>query len=228
MTMTAILTPSSSAFSEAIQVENWLQKPGEWVEAPNTRRGGMSGVQRLPDGNRILYRKQQVGHFYRNWRHPLGEPTVKREQRAIQAMKQLGIRVPELIFCGSRQREGLCEAILVTAELHGFSSLDECHERGDFQRWDQQLQRRLFMQLGRLLKCLHRAHWQHGCLYPKHIFARVDDHSGEVELALLDLEKSRRRLLQRSAAQHDLAQLHRHAFWGDQAWDWVDEGYQLG
>ncbi|HEY6611679.1 MAG TPA: lipopolysaccharide kinase InaA family protein, partial [Pseudomonas sp.] len=63
--------------------DRWLAEPGEWVEAPNERRGGMSGVQRVRSGDgRLLYRKQQVDHGYRDWRHPLGEPTVLREERA--------------------------------------------------------------------------------------------------------------------------------------------------
>lgn len=39
---------------------------------------------------------------------------------------------------------------------------------------------------------MNLAHWQHGCLYPKHIFVRVEGEA--IEVALIDLEKSRRRL----------------------------------
>ena len=46
----------------------WNQQ-GEWVEEPNQRRGGESGVQRIHDGEgRLLYAKRQVGHTYRSWR----------------------------------------------------------------------------------------------------------------------------------------------------------------
>lgn len=39
----------------------WRQQ-GEWVEEPNQRRGGESGVQRLNDANgKLLYAKRQVG-----------------------------------------------------------------------------------------------------------------------------------------------------------------------
>ncbi len=43
----------------------WNQR-GEWVEEPNVRRGGESGVQRLmgSDGQ-LLYVKRQTGHIHR-------------------------------------------------------------------------------------------------------------------------------------------------------------------
>lgn len=203
----------------------WLAEPGEWVEAPNERRGGMSGVQRVRSGDgRLLYRKQQVDHGYRDWRHPLGEPTVLREERALRAFAALGVRVPQLLFCATRRRYGHRQGLLVTAALEGFASLEDCYARDEHLRWDPALQARIFRQLGEMLARLHRARWQHGCLYPKHIFVRVDT-DGRVELALLDLEKSRRRFSARRAAQHDLRQLRRHSSWGEQEWRSLGYGY---
>ena len=65
--------------------DRWWNTAGDWVEAPNVRRGGESGVQRLqlPDGT-LAYVKRQVGHLYRSLRHPLGRPTALRE-RATRA-----------------------------------------------------------------------------------------------------------------------------------------------
>lgn len=68
----------------------WRQQ-GEWVEEPNQRRGGESGVQRLDDGNgKLLYAKRQVGHIYRSLLHPFGRPTVLRELDALNSFEQLG------------------------------------------------------------------------------------------------------------------------------------------
>ena len=51
--------------------EYYWQQQGEWVEEPNQRRGGESGVQRLSDAKgKVLYAKRQVGHIYRSLRHP--------------------------------------------------------------------------------------------------------------------------------------------------------------
>ncbi len=45
-------------------IDQWLQVPGSWVEEPNERRGGASGVQRVYTGDgRLLYRKQQTGIY---------------------------------------------------------------------------------------------------------------------------------------------------------------------
>lgn len=222
--MTSALTsllelPPAKAF------DRWLAEPGEWVEEPNERRGGMSGVQRLrtSDG-RLLYRKQQIDHCYRDWQHPFGEPTVLREQRALEAFAALGVGVPRVMFCATRRQQGRWQALLVTAALEGFDSLEAIYARGEQLGWSEALTQRIFQQLGNRLARLHQARWQHGCLYPKHIFLRIG--AGEqVELALLDLEKSRRRLSVRRAARHDLRQLRRHSSWGEMEWSALNYGY---
>ena len=76
-------------------MQQWLLCPGDWVEPPNQRRGGLSGVQRVQlDDGRLLYRKQQVGHLYHSWRHPLGYPTLMRERDALYDCLRLGVPVP--------------------------------------------------------------------------------------------------------------------------------------
>lgn len=72
-------------------IDQWLQVPGSWVEEPNERRGGASGVQRVYTGDgRLLYRKQQTGHVYRDWQRPFGYPTAMRERDALRAFESLG------------------------------------------------------------------------------------------------------------------------------------------
>ena len=80
----------------------WNQR-GEWVEEPNVRRGGESGVQRVVgrDGQ-LLYAKRQTGHIYRSWLHPFGRPTVLRELDALTGVSRLGVRVPQIVFCGAQ------------------------------------------------------------------------------------------------------------------------------
>lgn len=193
--------------------ERWWQTRGEWVEAPNQRRAGESGVQRVRDKNhKLLYIKRQVGHLYRSWRHPLGRPTVLRELHALQALSKLGIRVPHLVYCGAQKEAGQWRALLVTEALEGFVNLDQWYASGEPQRDGGELNRDMLQQLSIMLSRLHRAAWQHGCLYSKHIFIkRHQTADGDwAEVALLDLEKSRRRLLTATASQGDLQQLYRH------------------
>ena len=62
---------------------SWWQTQGEWVEEPNDRRGGQSGVQRITVQGQLLYAKRQAGHTYRSLKYPLGRPTVLRERDAL-------------------------------------------------------------------------------------------------------------------------------------------------
>ncbi len=186
----------------------WWNQQGEWVEAPNERRDGNSGVQRLSASNdAILYLKRQVGHLSRSIRHPLGRPTVVREARALAAYRAAGVRVPRTVFVGAR-RQGQWQGLLVTEELKGFISLDDWYAgNGEFQH-GAAVHRHMLRELAQTLARAHAQGLQHGCLYSKHVFIRV--RSQGVEIALLDLEKSRRRWRKRAAVRHDLTQLYRH------------------
>ncbi len=204
--------------------DDWLNLPGEWVEPPNECRGGTSGVQRVWLEGRLLYRKEQVDHCYRDLRHPLGEPTVCREERALRAFAALGVRVPELVYCGTRRQHGRWQAQLITVGLEGFDSLENLCRQGITAGWSDAQRLAVFRAIGALLVKVHAARWQHGCMYPKHVFVRMAA-DGQFELALIDLEKCRRRLSAQRAARHDLGQLRRHWMWGDAEWQSLADGY---
>ncbi|KAF0865078.1 lipopolysaccharide kinase InaA family protein [Pseudomonas sp. LD120] len=195
---------------------------GEWVEEPNQRRGGESGVQRiLSTSGRLLYAKRQTGHIYRSWRHPLGRPTALREQDAIMGLRLLDVEVPELVFCGSRRdSQSHWQALLVTAALDGFVEIDAWYAAGERERQGEALHDRVLQALAGTLARMHKGRWQHGCLYAKHVFVRVDGEgdTAQVRIALLDFEKCRQRLSSQRAAAHDLKQLRRHSSWSETDW----------
>ncbi|MCO7543328.1 lipopolysaccharide kinase InaA family protein [Stutzerimonas nitrititolerans] len=206
-----IVLSSPGQVSSAFQ--RWWNTRGEWVEPPNVRRDGESGVQLLQTRDRsrpALYCKRQVGHLYRSLRHPFGRPTVLREQVALSAFGRLGVRVPDLVYCGASREGGRWQALLVTRALTGFVSLDAWYRDGAQRRYGDAVHRQMLEQLGLTLSRVHLGRWQHGCCYPKHIFIRPSDDGASVEVALLDLEKSRRRLRRSAASRHDLRQLYRH------------------
>lgn len=208
-----LVLPAREARTSTFQ--RWWNTQGEWVEEPNQRRAGESGVQRirLRDLQQpLLYCKRQTGHLYRSLLHPFGRPTVMRERYALQAIGDLGVRVPELVYCGARQHAGQWQALLVTQELRGFVSMEDWYAEGMGEYYGQAVQARMLEATGVTLARIHQARWQHGCCYPKHIFLRVHGEGDAtwVEVALLDLEKSRRRLRRKAAARHDLRQLKRH------------------
>lgn len=206
------LTDRAPAQPCTTHFDRWWSSAGTWVEPANQRRGGESGVQLLTHrdvGHLPLYCKRQVGHIYRSLLHPLGRPTVLRERDAYRAMARLGIKTPSIVYCAARQHDNQWQALLVTESLHGFVSLMQWYENEHAPALTQKMLAQVAVTLARA----HRAGWQHGCCYPKHIFVKlqpVDTGEPQIQVALLDMEKSRRRWLRKSAAQHDMRQLKRH------------------
>lgn len=208
-----ILTSAIPAHTGPSQFDRWWQSAGYWVEPANQRRGGESGVQLLHQhnaGRPPLYCKRQTGHLYRSLLHPFGRPTILRELQAYRAFARLGIRVPRLVYGAARRQDEQWQALLVTEALQGFVSLEQWYATGPH---NPELNRMIMQELATTLARLHLSGWQHGCCYPKHVFINVvtgDDPEPRIEIALLDLEKSRRRWLTLRASRHDLRQLYRH------------------
>ncbi|MDB5979668.1 MAG: inaA [Pseudomonas sp.] len=207
----------------------WSQS-GEWVEEPNRRRGGESGVQRIKStSGQLFYFKRQTGHIYRSWLHPFGRPTVLRERDALEGLTQLKVKVPKLIYCGAeRGADKEWRALLVTASLDGFDEIENWYAAGGRERYGEALHDQLLQELGSTLARMHRGRWQHSCLYIKHVFVRVtgEGAAAKAEVALLDLEKCRRRWTAQGAAQHDMKQLRRHSSFSDADWQKLVYVYQ--
>lgn len=202
-----ILSEKALVALPASEFERWWHSPGEWVEEANQRRGGESGVRLLQpwDNSRPpLYCKRQTGHLHRSPRHPFGRPTILRELQAYRAFARLGIRTPNIVYCAARKQAGQWQALLVTEALSGFVSLEDWYAQPQAQA----LEHAVLQQVAVTLVRLHLGGWQHGCCYPKHLFVKVRN-DGDVDVALLDLEKGRRRWSLRQA-QRDLGQLQRH------------------
>ncbi len=209
--------------------EQWWQQQGDWVEEPNNRRGGSSGVQRIrqQDGN-LLYAKRQVGHIYRSLLHPFGRPTVLRELRALTRLSLLGINVPQVVYCGTeRDADNTWRALLVTAEFKGFIEIDQWHASGGRERHGEAFHEKVMNAVGQMIARMNNARWQHNCLYSKHVFIRVEGEGehASFEVGVLDLEKSRRRFTRQQAARHDLRQLRRHSSWSAADWQHVIYGH---
>ena len=187
------------------------------VDACNCHRGGWSAVSRwelaLPNGGVArVYIKRQQNFRTRSLRHPLaGDPTALREFRQMEFLRRRGIPCPETVYCAVRRRGREHRAVLVTEELDGFADLEELAAR-----WVRDgkappgVRRRVVDAVAELIGKLHAHRIRHGCLYPKHLFARIGA-DGRVELRLIDLEKSGWRPLRALFVVHDLAALCQHA-----------------
>lgn len=224
-----VLTDKAAARSYSTEFDRWWHSSGAWVEPVNQRRGGQSGVLLLHpwDSSRpALYCKRQSGHIYRSLLHPLGRPTILRELEAYRAFARLGVRTPSIVYCRARRHQRQWQALLITEALQGFVSLEQWYAG----RHDPVLTKAVLRQLAITLARLHLGGWQHGCCYPKHIFVKVQGRGGKepsVEIALLDLEKSRRRWRLANASRRDLAQLQRHrGAMPDTDIDYLRQAYQ--
>lgn len=179
----------------------WWNAPGDWVEPPNERRNGWSGMLRVKGESGTLYVKRQRNHLCRTLAHPFGWPTASREWHYLNLLRTLGLNVPMPVFHGVRRSVQGLEALVVTEELVGYTDLSQ---QGEI---SQERLAILADRLGTYLGVLHRARLQHSCLYDKHVMVRWDGERPEV--ALIDLEKMRPRLRTHAAADHDLEQLQR-------------------
>lgn len=190
------------------EFDAWWDSEGRWVEPPNERRGGDSGVRVIARGSDVLYCKRQRGHLYRSLCHPFGQPTVLRELKAYRALRQIGLVLPELVYGGARRTEAGWQAVLVTRRLDGHCSLEDWYA-GPAAAVSAAQRRAVLRRLADCLARLHRHRWQHGCLYAKHVFVATDGEAPP-RVALIDLEKARRRLSVAIASRHDMDQLARH------------------
>ncbi len=191
--------------------DEWWNTPGQWVEEPNQRRSGWSGMMTARFGDTLYYIKKQNNHLYRSLGHPFGMPTTSREFANIQCLSALGIQVPEPVFHGSRQGPEGFEGLLVTRELEGFKAIADAATLSPDEK------RQLAIATGETVGRMHRARLQHSCLYDNHVMYRWQD--GTLLIALIDLEKLRRPYLPWRAARHDLDQLRRHQqIWNPDDW----------
>ena len=201
-----------------LDFEGWWNTPGVWVEEPNQRRNGWSGMMRQTIGSQMYYIKKQCNHLCRSLEHPMGWPTASREHENILRLQALGLHTPEPVFHANRRNSQGFEAVLVTKELAGFMALDSQTDLAE------SAQEALARETGRVLGVMHRAKLQHSCLYDKHIMVRWAD--ARPEIALIDLEKLRRPLMPWRAAIHDLNQLKRHQFiWSESQWKLLLESH---
>ena len=116
---------------------------------------------------------------------------------------------------GVRDHDGHRQAILITQALDGYFSLDD-KELVD--RLGIGLRRKIIRAVASSVKRMHKSGWQHGCLYPKHIFVnRGCERSYEVDVRLIDFEKASPLSWWGKDIYRDLDTLYRRSYgWSEQ------------
>ncbi|MEM7384228.1 MAG: lipopolysaccharide kinase InaA family protein [Verrucomicrobiota bacterium] len=167
-----------------------------WVEKPNKRRGGSSGVARLelsgPGGCVVpVFLKCQENQYFRSVENGFrARLTYEREIENLLKLATLGVPVVEPLYFEEKCQFGKSRAVLLTPELSGYRSLQDWLILWDREGWPgkscrQKIAERLGAELGRF----HRLGWCYRALYPKHVFLRISE--GELSVRFIDLENAR-------------------------------------
>ncbi|MDF1821214.1 MAG: lipopolysaccharide kinase InaA family protein [Alcanivoracaceae bacterium] len=182
---------------------------GELVDEHNIRWGGHSEVRKVtcsgPDQKTTtFYVKKQVNQRRRTALSRFrAKTTYWVERYFLECYPPLSGHTPECIFFGEQTMKKTTRAVLVVKDLAGLTSL-ECWlgKPGGRSTWELQ---QAATRLAEFLLPLHRQGFEHGTLYPKHIFFTPD----LSHFSLIDLEKSRLRRSCTRAARQDLRRLAR-------------------
>lgn len=189
----------------------WNLNKNQWYEAPNIRRGGWSGVCKaslsfIDAGKQSVFIKRQENHFYKSLRHCLTKrPTFEREYNNIIQFAKLGIPTLDVIYFSSKKVNGNYQCILVTKELEGYQSLETLC----LPLIEKKSRQAVLHSLSEAMRNMHAHGYQHGSLYPKHVFVKINI-NGEVETCFIDLEKTRRRIFKIISSIKDLDVFNRH------------------
>ena len=185
-----------------------------WFEEPNVRRGGWSGVSRLevtlPDGRgEVVFIKRQENHETFSWRHPFrGITTFRREFKNLMMLRAVGVPTLEVLYFAERNVGKDRRAILVSRELTGYSSLEDCmtywqqHGMPEKEVW-----RALMQRIAAVARHMHRHRIQQNCFLPKHVF--IGERQGQMDVRLIDLEKAKRQRSTERAMLRDLDTFNR-------------------
>lgn len=190
-----------------VEFKSWWATEGEWVEEPNQRRNGMSGVQKIVRNGEVLYVKRMTQHLFHSLRYPFGRPTIVREIKALNELNRAGVNVPEIVYGKALKIDGQWRALLVTKEMTDFCSIAEWYQQQQETPCNDATRREMLRQVAIAFYHMHSVRRQHGCCYVRHIFVKT---SGKIEAGFLDLEKSRRRWIRSKAANHDFHQLEKY------------------
>ncbi|MCB1649758.1 MAG: hypothetical protein H7A05_00090 [Pseudomonadales bacterium] len=191
--------------------EHLWSLPQEFVEPANLRRNGWSGVSILTLPNEqgeqeVYYLKRQENQTRYSLRYPTGTLTFRYEADALHRALVEGWPAVELVACGFRTSpgNGAPQGLILTRGLP-YPNLSSYREQ--VSDWTPYLP--VLRRIGEQLLQMHQSRWQHGALFPVHLFLELATGEG----CLIDFERARRRLFPQWAAYADLTQFIRRADW---------------
>lgn len=188
------------------------QLSAETVEQGNMARGGWSRVEKLSlthqGATHVFYIKKQQNYSVRMPIYFFKKvPTLLKEKNMIDCFQVAHIPTMETAYFAWRKQGSNQQAILVTWELTHYLPLEKYFAKWSTMTFDQK--RNITKSVAQVIHRMHQQYIMHNCLYPKHIFVKVD---GEhVKTALIDLEKAKRVPWRSIAFKRDLDSLNRRS-----------------
>jgi len=194
-----------------VSFDDFWNLPQEFVEPANIRRNGWSGVStlRIPNQQGIeetFYLKRQENQTRFSLRYLTGALTFRYEADALCMAKELGWPSVELVAYSFRTEaeSGSSQGLLLTRALLLPSLADYEDKISDWNVYLPQLRH-----VGEQLLAMHLTGWQHGALFPAHLFIELN--TGAIRL--IDFERARKRLSPQWAAYSDFTQFIRRCDW---------------
>jgi hypothetical protein len=195
-----------------IAFEDFWGLPGNWVEEPNDRRGGWSGVSlhKASDGNGnslSLFVKRQENHNYFSLRHPFKtRPTSFRDFSSILLLKQIGVATVEPVYYGERLMGDNLQAVLATVALEGYRELNLLFKDSGLRA---SVRQAILHHIADVVRGMHSHRLKHGSLSGNHVMVKIGD-DDLLDVRILDLEKMKRSWWQLRTATCDLERLIRY------------------
>ncbi len=156
------------------EFNHWWATEGDWVEEPNYRRNGMSGVQCVERNGKKLYVKRMTHHLFHSVRYPFGRPTIVREVAVIKELERAGVIVPKIVFGEAVKIEGEWRALLVTEDMAGFISIADWYAQHAVSPYSDEVRQAMLKAVALAFKKMHSINRQHGCCYVRHIYVKTE------------------------------------------------------
>lgn len=195
------------------EFDDFWRLPKNWVEPPNERRGGWSGVTttdiRKKCGETVtLYVKRQHAHTFRSIRYPLSKSTAWREYQNNERMRKKGFSVPIPVFYQEKKCSGM-RAIMATIGINNPISLSAWLTSRTEPR-DQDSTSKVLQNIATDIRKIHDSGFEYRALHGKHILLENYQTATIPKHYFIDLETLRPYIRHLTPRVRDICQFFRH------------------
>jgi hypothetical protein len=165
-----------------------------WVEDPNARRRGWSGVIRHTivdgeEGSFSMFVKLQENHNYRSPLHMLRwRPTLSRDFLNIRRLEGIGVPTVEPVFYAERRNGDKLQAVLATVSLDGYRELNSIFKDSSV---NSPIRHSILQYLAEAVWLIHFHRLQHNSLSGRHVMIKLKENA-TFDMRILDHEKMRK------------------------------------